>query len=510
MLTLTSDVTVARRYGGPGGRLARRLPIALLVALLGACSSAPPAPGQNQSPIASFSASPLQGVAPLGVTFDASGSLDADGSIVAYAWQFGDGRTASGVAAQHTYAEPGAYTARLTVTDDAGATGSAQRTITVTDSAGIVPPTAAFTATPDGGTAPLTVTFDASASSGPSGALAYAWDFGDGGAGTGSIATHTYLAAGTYVARLTVTDGGGSASATATITVTGGNGGSGGETQTMETSFVTTEAVFGEPHRLIAASIDAALEATRRNGGVGTLTGTLTETAPEVFTYAATPNDRLRLQLLNDRVVEITFASAPQGDFAGDGLRFVRSPHVIDVRVTSNAAAGSLDVTVASSPGANAGTQVGRFAGSFVDGAGHAWTASVDYESFRRTEVGSGYNELESILSMKGTLQSTSRGIAIDLERRNRYKLVNTVEQVDDRMDHTIAWGGDTYRLSGRVFVSFRDSKPVDRDQWVIAGMLTRNGAVIGQYEASEDVAGLTVRLQVGAESFRLSFFSYL
>ena len=511
MITRTHDVTVAHRRCGPRARLATRLPIALLAALLGACSSEPPTQGQNQPPIASFSAVPLQGVAPLDVTFDASGSSDADGTIVSYAWQFGDGQTGSGVTVQHTYAEPAAYTARLTVTDDAGATGSAQRTITVTDADGNVPPTAAFTATPGEGQAPLTVTFDASASQASAGTIvSYVWDFGDGGAGTGSTATHTYLAPGSYVARLTVTDGGGSASATATITVTGGDTGAGEQTRTMETSFVMTEAVFGEPHRLIAGSIDAALEATRLNGGTGTLTGTLTETAPEVFTYTATPNDRLRLQLLDGRIVEITFVAAPQGDFAGDGLRFLRSPHVIDARVTSNAAAGSLDVSVASSPGETAGTQVGRFAGSFADGAGQGWTTAVDYESFRRTEVGIDYNELESILYMKGTLQSASRGIAIDLERYNRYKLINTVEQVDERMDHSIAWGGDSYRLAGRVTMSRRDSKPVDRDQWVIAGTLTRNGATIGQYEASEDVSGLAVRLQIGAEQFRLYFFGYL
>jgi PKD repeat protein len=78
-------------------------------------------------------------------------------------------------------------------------------------------PTASFTATPSNGTAPLTVSFDASASEAisPATIIGYDWDFGDGsGHGSGVTTSHLY-AAGTYTARLTVTD---SASMTATTT----------------------------------------------------------------------------------------------------------------------------------------------------------------------------------------------------------------------------------------------------------------------------------------------------
>ena len=61
------------------------------------------------------------GVAVL-VRFDGSGSSDSDGTIVTYAWSFGDGATGSGQTATHTYADAGAYTPQLTVTDDRGAT----------------------------------------------------------------------------------------------------------------------------------------------------------------------------------------------------------------------------------------------------------------------------------------------------------------------------------------------------------------------------------------------------
>ncbi len=91
-----------------------------------------PAGSGNLPPTAAAAASPTSGVAPLPVNFNGSGSSDPDGSIVSYAWTFGDGGTGSGVAPSHTYANPGSYTATLTVTDNNGATASNSVGITVT------------------------------------------------------------------------------------------------------------------------------------------------------------------------------------------------------------------------------------------------------------------------------------------------------------------------------------------------------------------------------------------
>lgn len=69
------------------------------------------------APVASFTATPTSGTAPLAVSFDASLSSDSDGSISSYAWNFGDGATASGVGATHSYTSAGTFTSTLTVTD---------------------------------------------------------------------------------------------------------------------------------------------------------------------------------------------------------------------------------------------------------------------------------------------------------------------------------------------------------------------------------------------------------
>jgi PKD repeat protein len=84
-----------------------------------------------------------------------------------------------------------------------------------------VPPTAVISATPTSGTAPLTVTFSGSGSSDSDGSInSYSWVFGDGASASGVNVTHTYSTAGSYAAKLTVTDNrGATASSTATITV---------------------------------------------------------------------------------------------------------------------------------------------------------------------------------------------------------------------------------------------------------------------------------------------------
>jgi len=74
-------------------------------------------------------------------------------------------------------------------------------------------PQSIMSATPSSGPAPLTVTFDGSASTDPDGSVAsWTWTFGDGGSGTGVRTTHVYASPGTYTASLRVTDNTGASS----------------------------------------------------------------------------------------------------------------------------------------------------------------------------------------------------------------------------------------------------------------------------------------------------------
>jgi len=87
--------------------------------------------GSNTAPSASASASPTDPAVDETVSFDGSNSSDSDGSIAAYEWDFGDGTTATGQTASHSYGSSGDYAVTLTVTDDAGATDTDSVTISV-------------------------------------------------------------------------------------------------------------------------------------------------------------------------------------------------------------------------------------------------------------------------------------------------------------------------------------------------------------------------------------------
>ena len=84
---------------------------------------------RNQAPIAIALATPGSGVAPLEVQLDGSQSFDDDGAVVDYAWAWDDGGSASGATPTVTF-PTGTYTLTLTVTDELGATGTDQITVT--------------------------------------------------------------------------------------------------------------------------------------------------------------------------------------------------------------------------------------------------------------------------------------------------------------------------------------------------------------------------------------------
>ncbi len=171
----------------------------------------------NAAPTAVASGTPTTGTEPLLVQFSSAGSVDTDGTIASYAWDFGDGGSSTSANPSRLFTAPGTYEAELTVTDDFGVTDTATVTVVV------IPnqvPTAAINASPQSGPRPLAVSFDGTSSSDPEGTnLTYAWDFGDGGVGTGATPSHTY-AVGSYTATLVVTDAGGKVSTPASIAIT--------------------------------------------------------------------------------------------------------------------------------------------------------------------------------------------------------------------------------------------------------------------------------------------------
>ncbi|MFE3845557.1 NosD domain-containing protein [Thermoplasmatota archaeon] len=159
----------------------------------------------NVPPVASFTYLPLDPT-DLNVILFTDNSIDSDGSIVNWSWDFDDGDSSFDQNPSHQYADDGVYTVCLTVKDDDGAVDIYCTMITVLN----VPPVADANG-PYDGLYHDSVQFDGSGSYDPDGTiLSYEWDFGDGDYGTGMITNHIYDRVGIYTVILTVTDNDGS------------------------------------------------------------------------------------------------------------------------------------------------------------------------------------------------------------------------------------------------------------------------------------------------------------
>ena len=91
----------------------------------------------THNPTAAFTLSPRNGLLPLKVSFNASGSKPYTGrKIVSYTWDFGDGSPkTTGVKVSHTFTKANLRTVKLTVVDSAGSAGTVTHTVDAGNSA---------------------------------------------------------------------------------------------------------------------------------------------------------------------------------------------------------------------------------------------------------------------------------------------------------------------------------------------------------------------------------------
>lgn len=144
------------------------------------------------------------------------------GNPTTFSWNFGDGGTASGATATHTFQQAGTFTVTLTVGKDAN-TSSAARTFNVSPGSGEEPLSASFntSATCNGNTcsaeAGQAVTFTSTSKGNPT---SQTWAFSDGGTANGASVSHTFQQAGSFTVTLTIGKGVNSASTFKTFNVT--------------------------------------------------------------------------------------------------------------------------------------------------------------------------------------------------------------------------------------------------------------------------------------------------
>ncbi len=190
----------------------------------------------DRPPVASFTGATtsVEGTA---VTFNGSASTDPDllvngfGEVLTYAWDFGDGTSASEVSPTKTFADNGTYSVTLTVTDKFGWPKSLSRSIVISN---VAPVALLIARTPTTVSVGQSVTFGASGTDvGTKDApWAFTYDWADGTTYAGSVTalpakTRPMLRAmswstpGTYVVTLSIRDkDGGIGSSSVTVTVT--------------------------------------------------------------------------------------------------------------------------------------------------------------------------------------------------------------------------------------------------------------------------------------------------
>lgn len=154
---------------------------------------------------------------------DASGACTTTSKVVTYAWDFGDGTTATGSVVTHAFPLQQTYSVALTVTNDKGVTATSRQNVVV--AAGLLP-TASFTFSPAAPGVGETVYFNAAASTPGAGhtIASYQWSSGDGSPGTGVAPSYKFLKQGTYRVTLVVVDEAGQSSAPVSVDVAIGLG----------------------------------------------------------------------------------------------------------------------------------------------------------------------------------------------------------------------------------------------------------------------------------------------
>ena len=151
-------------------------------------------------PVAAFTASDSFGCAPIQINF-VDQSLSANGAIVSWLWDFGDGATSTARFPSHTYNADGTYTVSLTVVDVSGCT----ETIIKPDYIRLNHPLADFDISSNQ-VCPGTAVLFTDLSVADTTISSWLWDFGDGNTSTAQNPTHFYSNGGVYTISLTVTN----------------------------------------------------------------------------------------------------------------------------------------------------------------------------------------------------------------------------------------------------------------------------------------------------------------
>jgi PKD repeat protein len=157
---------------------------------------------QNIPPIASING-PYEGEVNEALEFSSNGSLDLDGNIIEYKWDFGDGKYSFQENPNHIFSSSKDYLITLTIIDDDGAADTIQTKCTIYYNAvPVVIHNGPYIGTPN-----EEITFSSVGTNDPDGVISMLeWDLGDGTMVKDYNPSHSYSETGLFTVSLTAMD----------------------------------------------------------------------------------------------------------------------------------------------------------------------------------------------------------------------------------------------------------------------------------------------------------------
>ncbi|NNF07695.1 MAG: hypothetical protein HKN21_13110, partial [Candidatus Eisenbacteria bacterium] len=249
-------------------------------------------------------------------------------------------------------------------------------------------------------------------------------------------------------------------------------------------------------------SAQAIFLASDINGNQVTLVGTLTETAPDVFSYSSSPTDRMRVIFLDGRIYEIVIndAQGPVGDLTYDDHEAFLDIHsIFDYNFTGPGT--SLRVQSQSVPADEFNTTINQGVEGTVELEGQTWEFSGTVTGNKLWILASQSSTARDDLEINGMFESGSNQIEIAQTQfyRNEFFSMsgdNFIESSDD-LAMIATDGTDTIVLS-EVNYSWSDTD--ERDPiYMGSGQLLLNSKVIGDFAVDRN-SGESGVVLVGGE----------
>lgn len=264
---------------------------------------------------------------------------------------------------------------------------------------------------------------------------------------------------------------------------------------TIRDAITLPDTILTLAQQATVSCLQAVSFASREGGGGKSIvtTGTIqqSKTDKSVFTYSASPDDRLRIELADGKVVEFTIR-ALEGDTSGDIDAFLRGGHRLRYEVVSDAD-GTLAFSSRRENKMNHGASEASLSGT-VKRKNVEYKVSLELKGAHYSESDQSGVESSDEIAMKGTAES--KGFTMKISETRKVTAVSakgTLAQVLTKSQES-GWtlDGSEYALAGTIVKMFKENRPSTSEQWKAEGTLTCDGKKIGRYRLHDNQQDFT------------------